>query len=384
MPSPAVDRLSRFVYHLLVFTVIALALYPVRSIVGYVFAGALLSMLLRPVCEFFRSRRLAGRRIPQFLAPALSLLMVFLGILLIISLFIPVAIEQTEALEDIQPEKVAQKVKNTVDEYQFKLTRYGIDIETSQKTVKTLQEQILGFLGVSSVTGFLAGIVRGLGKVGVAAFVMGMISFFLLYNRRILPMVLLAITPYRYNRRAIKAYYIAEVVLRRYIRGLLVLMLTLGSLIFLGSWSLGLPGPLTLGLVGGFTMVIPYLGPYLSFGLNSAILVGTSLQSDTPVGLAWLKLTGIYFAIQILDMTLLEPIVYGDSLDAHPLEITLILVSAGAIGGLGAMLAALPVYVVIRSAVKVLFHDHPMIARLPGNYNSFLHQQLANLRKWEA
>jgi predicted PurR-regulated permease PerM len=50
----------------------------------------------------------------------------------------------------------------------------------------------------------------------------------------------------------------------------------------------------------------------------------------------------------MLDNYIFQPTIFSNSINAHPLEIFLVILVAGTIGGIGGMIAAIPVYAFLR------------------------------------
>ena len=68
-------------------------------------------------------------------------------------------------------------------------------------------------------------------------------------------------------------------------------------------------------------------------------------------------LAGIFVFAQLIDNYIFQPIIYSNSVKAHPLEIFIVLLMAGYVGGVVGMLIAIPAYTVIRVfAAKFLSH----------------------------
>ena len=68
-------------------------------------------------------------------------------------------------------------------------------------------------------------------------------------------------------------------------------------------------------------------------------------------------LLGIFAITQMVDNFLYQPIIYSKSIKSHPLEIFIVLIMAGHIGGIFGMLVAIPAYTVIR-VIAIEFFSH--------------------------
>jgi predicted PurR-regulated permease PerM len=63
----------------------------------------------------------------------------------------------------------------------------------------------------------------------------------------------------------------------------------------------------------------------------------------------------------------IQPFVYSNSVYAHPLEIFLVFLMAGSIGGLAGMILAVPAYTVIRVFAKEFLNHFKLVQSLTKN-----------------
>jgi predicted PurR-regulated permease PerM len=140
-----------------------------------------------------------------------------------------------------------------------------------------------------------------------------------------------------------------------WLRGQLLLGVIVGVLVGIGTWLLGLPYPLLLGLAAGVTELIPMLGPVL--GAIPAVFVALFGP--------WWKIVAVivlFTVIQQAENHLLVPRVMKMSVGLSPLlTIVALLVGAKLMGILGALLA-----VPIAAALQVLVGEVVQTLRPEG------------------
>ncbi len=132
-----------------------------------------------------------------------------------------------------------------------------------------------------------------------------------------------------------------------WLRGQLFLALCIGASAGLGTWILGLPYPLLLGLAAGITEMIPLVGPVL--GAIPAVLVVLF------VGPPWRIVATIilFTAIQQIEGNLLVPRVMQKAVGLSPLlTIVALMIGGQLLGILGALLA-----VPVAAALQVIIGD---------------------------
>ena len=133
---------------------------------------------------------------------------------------------------------------------------------------------------------------------------------------------------------------------------------------------LGFNASIGIAFLTGIFNVIPYVGPLLGGVIGTTLGLVLKYSSATPIGLDvnfWL-FTGILIAIfcfaQLVDNFLYQPVIYSTSIKAEPLEIFIVLLIVGHIGGPLAMIIAIPCYTAVRVIAFRFFRHIKAIRRL--------------------
>jgi sporulation integral membrane protein YtvI len=138
-------------------------------------------------------------------------------------------------------------------------------------------------------------------------------------------------------------------VLSSYIRGQLLLGLIVGVATTIGMMLVGAPYAILLGIISGFTEIIPVVGPIL--GAIPGILI--ALFSGDWILL--IKVLAVYIVVQQLENNFLVPKIQGDSVKLHPAIIMIALVIGSQVGGLVGLIAAVPVAAILRDIYLYLY-----------------------------
>ena len=110
--------------------------------------------------------------------------------------------------------------------------------------------------------------------------------------------------------------------------------------------------------------------PLLGGVLGTILGVTLKYSSVTPLGLDvnfWIFvaiLIAIFCFTQVIDNILYQPLIYSTSIKAKPLEIFIVLLIVGNMGGALAMIAAIPLYTVVRVISFRFFGHYKAIRRL--------------------
>jgi predicted PurR-regulated permease PerM len=141
-----------------------------------------------------------------------------------------------------------------------------------------------------------------------------------------------------------------EQALAGYVRGQLLVSLTIGASVGVGMWLLGTLGwapgadryAVLFGAWAAVTELIPYLGPIL--GGVPAVVYGLVVD---PISGLWIFL--LFLAIHQIEGHIVIPKLMGSALRLHPLLIIFGLLAGGQLYGLPGVFVALPLLAVMRA-----------------------------------
>jgi putative permease len=144
--------------------------------------------------------------------------------------------------------------------------------------------------------------------------------------------------PNRYFEFSLEALHKIDVQLGNYFRGLVLEISIISALSILVLWGLNVPAFVLVGLLAGITTVIPYAGSLL----GGSVGVLLHLASTGSVSAAALVLLA-FVAIQIADEAFIQPLVFAQAVDLHPLEVLIAVWIAAQFFGVVGMVLAIPV-----------------------------------------
>ena len=82
------------------------------------------------------------------------------------------------------------------------------------------------------------------------------------------------------------------------------------------------------------------------------------------MGAIIIKFAAIFIVTHLIDVFIFQPYIYSNSVKAHPLEIFIVILMAGHIGGIVGMLVAIPAYTVVRVFAKEFFSNFKVVKKL--------------------
>lgn len=172
-------------------------------------------------------------------------------------------------------------------------------------------------------------------------FLIPVFLFYLLRDGTIIKQKLLNLFPEKYRFRIeITAGEIGKT-LSAYIRGVVLISLLVGGLIYGGLFALGVKFALFLAIINALTNIIPYFGPLI--GAFPAIIIAY-LQSPA---LVW-KVIALIILVQQIESQFIAPQILGRNLGFHPLTVILALLVGGSYLGFFGLVFIIPFLAIIR------------------------------------
>ena len=197
----------------------------------------------------------------------------------------------------------------------------------------------------------LPGMIAGIGTVidGLSsAFLSPALAYYFLRDRETFCYRLSLLIPLKHRKRVLTALHEMRREAGGYIRGQLLVAGSVGILTALGLFLVGIPAWLVLGLLMGICEFIPYIGPLIG-GVPIALF---ALPRGIPALLWGL---GVAVLVQQIEGYFLSPRFMGEATGLHPVSVLLLLSAGGLLGGLPGMVAAVPLFVCLRGAVRVFY-----------------------------
>lgn len=326
----------------------------------YVTIAIVVSSILRPLTQYIANTQIFRIRIPRLLAVIFSYTILILLIVSFVTLFIPLISEQVEVISGLNYESLYDRVTLPLQRFEDFLIINNLTTEPSGFIVNSLRESIVTFISNVQIGNVLNDILAVTGKFFVGILAVSFISFFLLYEMGSMRKKLISLIPNKYFEVTIAAYNKIERLLSNYLIGLLFQMFSIFSIASLGLSILGVKYALTIALFAAVANLIPYLGPILgaSFGIIVGISTGADLVTSQDYLFLILKIASVFAIVQLVDNIFLQPLIFSKSVKAHPLEIFIIIFAGASLAGIPGMIAAIPVYTVIRVSVTELYSGY--------------------------
>jgi predicted PurR-regulated permease PerM len=148
--------------------------------------------------------------------------------------------------------------------------------------------------------------------------------------------------------KKIKNFFIRlEKQLGGWVRGELILMITIAIITYIGLLIFGLPYALPLAILAGLLEALPGIGPTLAS--IPSIAFAMFLHKIGSIDLMYGVFIGIfYFGVQQVENTFLVPKIMSDNTEINPLVSLVSILIGFEVGGVFGALLALPTFIIIR------------------------------------
>jgi len=327
-------------------------LYKVQSVIIYLILAIILSLIGRPIVDLL-TRKL---KFPNIIAVISTMVIFLLAILGIISMFIPLVQEQGHNISLLNTEELRNRILNLFQEIDLFFASRKINLFGELKNIDLTSN-------ISSIPSLLNSLMSVVGTFSMGLFSVLFITFFFLMDRHLLPNFFLFITPHRNEHKTLNSLTKINNLLSRYFIGLIIQISILFTIYSVTLLIFDIRSAVVIAFLCALLNLIPYLGPIIGGVLIILLTMTSSLEYDFQthiIPVTTYVLMGYIFA-QIIDNFFSQPIIFSKSVKSHPLEIFLVIVTAGFLLGVTGMIFAVPLYTVIKVVLKEFLSDNQFV-----------------------
>ena len=330
------------------------------SIVAYVLVSAVLAVMGKPLV-----RLLCARRVPRALAALATLAVIWVVAAALCALFVPLVFGKIRLLSDLDFAAVAAGIEGPVARIQRGLHEFFAMPESGFSLPEAVASAFREHFDVQALNTLFSSIVGVVLSSVVAVLSISFITFFFLRDEGLFQAMVVSMFPERYAANARRALDSITVLLSRYFSGILAESLLLMFAVALAMMLFGMRAAdaCFIGLVMGVMNVVPYAGPFIGGAVSVFLGIVTPIEGMSA-GHTALVVAGTLLVLKGLDDFVLQPTLYSERVKAHPLEIFLVILTAGSLAGILGMLLAIPSYTVLRVFAKEFFSQFRLVRKL--------------------
>jgi len=337
---------------------VCLVLWYFHAILFYLAVAFVVSLIGRPFWKFLCNIRLHGKSLPSWVSTVIVLSFLFLVVFSVFMVLSPLVWRISAQVRLLDADSLTYQLSNFNEWAVSTFPRLGYDFKVEEMVV----EQLKNLLDIGTLSSFVSSVSGFMMDMFVAAFSIAFMSFFLLNEQGLLTRTALVLIPDKYGERVRRASSSISALLSRYFIGLCIESFCIFLLNSLGLTMIAkmeTETAIILALLTGIFNVVPYVGP-LAGEVLAAMMGLVTFSTSTFSGslLMFLIVTLLVcLTTQLVDNFLFQPIIYSNSVKAHPLEIFIVILMGAHIGGIFAMLVAVPTYTMLRVMVAECVPD---------------------------
>jgi predicted PurR-regulated permease PerM len=339
--TPAQKRAAAW---LLIALLAVLALRSLGPVLTPFVVAAVLAYALTPLVD--RLDELGRGRMPRVIAVVIVELLLILALVCLVLLIVPVIAKELPLMREQLP-LVFDKLNTSLGPW---LAQLGIQVSLDLGSLKALALKYLNANYADALESLLPSLKLGgsvaLTVVGYAVLI-PVALFYLLLDWKQLVVKVLELVPPRARPGVDSFTGEADQVLGQYLRGQLLVMLTMAIFYSTGLALFGLDLAVPIGFFTGLAMFVPYVG--FGIGLILAILAGLLQFASIK---ALVMVAAVYGTGQVIEGFYLTPRLVGERIGLHPLAVIFALLAFGQLLGFVGVLIALPASAVLLVAIR--------------------------------
>ena len=368
-----IDKLAKYIMIAAAIAIIGALCWYFRSIITYVLVAVVISLIAKPLMGQMQRLKVQGRRAPDWFLAALSLLIVLTAVFCLVSMIFPLVSGMLKNVSIASIETSVRDIAIPLSDFNTfireRFPQAGPDFRIEIALFNELQKLV----NASQFSNLLGTAASFISSLGIGLFSVVFIGFFFIKDDGLFTEIVCALVPDKHEETTKKAISDIGHLLSRYFIGVILEVCGVALINFIGLMfiaRLGFNAAISIAFLTGIFNIIPYVGPLMGGALGTILGITIKYSSATPLGLDvnfWIFtiiLIAIFCFTQLIDNFLYQPLIYSTSIKAKPLEIFIVLLVVGHIGGPLAMIIAIPMYTVVRVIAFRFFGHIKAIHRL--------------------
>lgn len=311
-------------------------LYLLSPILPLFLAAAVIAYIAYPAIRWLKKHG-----VPANVAALLILVFLTLIVLALILIIVPLVIQQIMALSTNLPllvNELQRYIQPLMDKFSIDFALDSAHLKAwlseNSQTANALAASLMGHVGSKSLA-FVT--------IMTNVILFPLVLFYFLRDGGQFVRDFAIMIPRRYIDKVTEIVRDVDVVLGEFLRGELLVMLIMSTFYSVGLWAVGLHSGLSIGIITGLLVFIPYLGA--SIGILLATLAAlVQFGHFMQIWPVWV----VFLAGQIIEGHFITPMLVGNRIGLHPVMVIFALLAFGQLLGFSGLLLALPLAAILQ------------------------------------
>jgi predicted PurR-regulated permease PerM len=320
-----------------------------------------LALMGAPLMKILAKIKIRKKSIPDAITALFTLLFMYSLVFYLCVKFVPLMVTEVQFLTTLN----FNQVFHSIWEEFPAIKNFG----TEELVKTTITTQANGLLDFKNVSGLLNNAASIVGSFAGGLLAVSFITYFLLKEETMVYKTVLLITPSQFESEIKDILRTTRAMLTKYFIGLFCDMVIVSTIVASGMYFCGVKNAVFIGVFAGVMNIIPYIGPLISLvfamflGVTGCFEYGTIHDISGVVT----KIFFVMLAVNLLDGILIQPFIFSKSVQAHPLEIFLVILMAATLGGIVGMVIAIPTYTLMRIVAKEFLTNLKFFKKITEN-----------------
>lgn len=355
----------RWVVGISVAVAVGALLWYFREVVVYILVSAVLAIIGRPLVGLLCRIKVKRFAMPRWLAAALTLIVLWVVLGGLFSLIVPLIAGKVYELSSLDLRSSLEGIQAPLERLQEYISTIFVLPEEQFSISDIIASSLHQFLNLDTVNSVVSSIINMGMSVVIVLFSVSFITFFFLKEDGLFTTMVSSIFPEKYNANVVRAIDKVSLLLSRYFTGLLTESLIISTIIAIVLLLFGMQfeNACFIAIIMGMLNVIPYAGPAVGALVSIFIGIVSPIEGCT-IAYTLTVIACTLCAVKGIDDFVLQPLIYSSKVQAHPLEIFIVILMAGSVGGVVGLLVAVPSYTVLRVFAKEFLSEVPLVNKL--------------------
>jgi predicted PurR-regulated permease PerM len=361
------NNLSRYIIITIVVATILFAAWYFMNIIAYILIAAILTLIGRPIVEGLQRVRYKKLFIPRWLSALLALIFIWGIFVTFFSVFIPLIATEANELSMVDIGPLLEQMQGPLDKLNHLFIEFNIGEGEYHSIEEYLMEKIHAVMNISLLSSVFSTLTTIMGDLFIAIFAISFIMFFFLKDASMFSNGIMLLVPTKHEKPVSNALKSIRRLLMRYFIGIMLQITAIIILVTIGLTIVGVNfhRSLVIGLFVGIINIVPYVGPFI--GAIFGVIIGSAGYIEMELAVLLPKImymSFVFLTVQIMDNVLFQPLIYGSSVNAHPLEIFLVIMIAGSVAGIPGMILAVPGYTIFRVFAREFLFKFKLVKKI--------------------
>src|SRR5574344_1337987 len=359
------STIAKWIITILVILIVLYCVWYFRFIVGCIFISLVLSFIGRPLMEFLEKIKYKKFHLNKAICAASTLILEIFIVFTILYFLVPMIISEAMSFANIDIYQIANYYAEPIKKIENFLYTYNL-LPKQMSLEGYVSGKIMIMLNSFKLPTLASTILSVGGNILMGFFIVAFITFFFLKDNHLVNKFIDNVTPDKYLDEIHNIILNSRKLISRYFIGIVIEILFMIIFLSIGFMIFGFNNAILIACICGVMVILPYIGVIIGGGFGLMVLLTSYLSVNPNINIVpiIIKFVLVFIVVKLIDDFIMQPLIYSKSVKAKPLEIFLIILMAGKIGGVVGMVLAIPVYTFLRIIAKEFFNKWKFIKAL--------------------